>query len=160
MVCGFPHSCSQKGGNTGWIRNSAQKKSLLHFKLIYSWQSAAKPTSHLISTIIPCLALFSLYSILYCLINCSKMHSDQDDPFSLICPPEFILFYHAFKTLHNLTSTYLYLPSTTTPYSTPWSSQIGSLFVPCALLLLSLLQFCLLATPHPPSAPSEIWLMA
>ena len=80
-------------------------------------------------------------------------------PFTWIAHQSLYSF-HAFKTLHNLTSTYLYLPSTTTPYSTPWSSQIGSRFVPCALLLLSLLPFCLLAVPCLPSVHSEIWLMA
>lgn len=132
-----------------------------------SLQSTGKATHHLLDgwhqPSFPCLPPHSLFFTLHMTVwpialSCVLVRMIT---YSQLLTKEFKLFIHAFKALRHLTSTYLYLPSTITPYSTPWSSQIGSLYVPCAFLLLPLLMpFRLLVMPHPPSVLSEIWLVA
>lgn len=157
MDFGFSDSWKQKGSIKQVEEEVAHRKIPTSLQALLFMAFGWGPTSHLIhGTHQPHFPTFFASSIphstawsiaLKCVL--------RDSPFFLNCPPTRVYtLLPCTQKHHNLTSIYFDLPSTTTPYSTPWSSQIGSLFVPCALLLLSLLPFCLLAMPHPPTCGS------
>lgn len=124
-------------------------------RLLCSLQSVGKTTSHLIygrhQPLLPCILLSP--SIPHCTARsiALKCILIRMITFSSVALQRVYSLLPCIQNPSQFNLNLPLLPSTTTPCSTPWSSQIGSLFVPCTFLLLSLLMpFRLLAVPHPP----------
>lgn len=165
MDFGFSDSCNQKGEKNGLNKKWHTEKSLLLFRFFYSWQSVWSPLAiSYIEYINHCSLPSSFLPLFHITLpdNYFKMHSDRWCLFTEL-PIRLYSLLPCIQTLHSLTSTYLYLLSTTTPYSTPWSSQIGSLFVLCALgtsVLAAILSACNASYPHLCLLKFDSWLNA